>query len=148
MPMLGYMHGIPRPFLIAGMVAGFIWFWPIGLAALAYLVGSGRLGRGCTPGRWYNSAPDSAQAAGRAGWGWGPGGRFSGWGSNAGASAPTSNNSAFDAYRAETLRRLEEEQKEFVDYLDRLRQARDKAEFDSFMAERRRATPPAETPQA
>ena len=46
-------------------------------------------------------------------------------------------NAAFDDYRAETLRRLEEEQKEFVAYLERLRRARDKAEFDQFMAERR-----------
>ncbi|RDJ93203.1 DUF2852 domain-containing protein, partial [Lacticaseibacillus rhamnosus] len=41
-------------------------------------------------------------------------------------------------YREETLRRLEEEQREFQDYLERLRRARDKAEFDGFMAERRR----------
>jgi hypothetical protein len=34
---------------------------------------------------------------------------------------------------------LEEEQREFVEYLERLRQAKDKAEFDGFMAERRRA---------
>ena len=48
----------------------------------------------------------------------------------------------FDEYRAETLRRLEEEQREFVEYLDRLRQAKDKAEFDQFMADRRRRTEP------
>ena len=34
-----------------------------------------------------------------------------------------SGNAAFDEYRSETLRRLEDEQKEFVDYLERLRQA-------------------------
>jgi hypothetical protein len=44
--------------------------------------------------------------------------------------------SAFDEYRAETLRRLEEEQGEFQEFLDRLRKAKDKAEFDQFMAER------------
>ncbi len=44
--------------------------------------------------------------------------------------------------RAETLRRLEEEQREFVDYLERLRQAKDKAEFDQFMADRRRPQTP------
>jgi hypothetical protein len=37
----------------------------------------------------------------------------------------------------ETLRRLEEEQKEFRDFLERLRHAKDKAEFDQFMADRR-----------
>jgi hypothetical protein len=50
---------------------------------------------------------------------------------------PSSGNRAFDEYRSETLRRLEEEQREFRDFLERLRHARDKAEFDQFMAERR-----------
>jgi hypothetical protein len=49
-----------------------------------------------------------------------------------------SGNRAFDEYRAETLRRLEEEQREFMEFLNRLRHAKDKAEFDQFMAERRR----------
>ena len=48
-----------------------------------------------------------------------------------------SGNTAFDDYRAETLRRLEEEQSAFEGYLDRLRRAKDKAEFDQFMDERR-----------
>lgn len=59
-------------------------------------------------------------------------GRWSG-GGNRGSSG----NRAFDEYRAETLRRLEEEQREFTEFLDRLRLAKDKAEFDQFMAERR-----------
>jgi Protein of unknown function (DUF2852) len=50
----------------------------------------------------------------------------------------SSGNRAFDEYRAETLRRLEEEQREFKEFLDRLRHAKDKAEFDEFMSERRR----------
>ena len=49
----------------------------------------------------------------------------------------TSGNHAFDDYREETLKRLEEEQREFKDFLARLRFARDRAEFDQFMAERR-----------
>ena len=49
----------------------------------------------------------------------------------------SSGNRAFDEYRAETLRRLEEEQREFKEFLDRLRHAKDKAEFDEFMSERR-----------
>ena len=59
------------------------------------------------------------------------------------AYSPSSGNRAFDEYRAETLRRLEEEQREFREFLDRLRQAKDKAEFDQFMAERRRSEGPA-----
>ena len=49
----------------------------------------------------------------------------------------SSGNRAFDEYRTETLRRLEDEQREFRDFLERLRMAKDKAEFDQFMAERR-----------
>ena len=56
--------------------------------------------------------------------------------------APPSGNRAFDEYRSETLRRLEDEQREFVEYLERLRQARDKQEFDQFMADRRRRPEP------
>jgi hypothetical protein len=48
-----------------------------------------------------------------------------------------SGNQAFDKYRTETLRRLEDERREFQDFLRRLRQAKDKAEFDQFMAEQR-----------
>ncbi len=51
--------------------------------------------------------------------------------------ARSSGNRAFDEYRAETLRRLEDEQREFIEFLERLRHAKDKAEFDQFMAERR-----------
>jgi hypothetical protein len=39
------------------------------------------------------------------------------------------------------MQRLEEEQREFREFLQRLRMAKDKAEFDEFMAERR--NPPA-----
>jgi hypothetical protein len=49
----------------------------------------------------------------------------------------TSNNQAFDEYRTATLRRLEEEQHEFREFLSRLQMAKDKAEFDGFMASRR-----------
>ena len=56
----------------------------------------------------------------------------------------SSGNRAFDEYREDTLRRLEAEQREFKEFLDRLRHAKDKAEFDQFMAERARA---AEQPQ-
>lgn len=48
----------------------------------------------------------------------------------------SSGNSAFDAYRDETIRRLEDEQGAFEAFLKRLRDAKDKQEFDSFMDER------------
>jgi len=50
---------------------------------------------------------------------------------------PSSGNRAFDEYRADTFRRLEEEQREFREFLTRLRFAKDKTEFDQFMSERR-----------
>ena len=50
--------------------------------------------------------------------------------------APVSGNRAFDEYRAQTIRRLEEEFDEFQDFLDQLRAARDKKEFDRFMDSR------------
>ena len=51
---------------------------------------------------------------------------------------PTSSgNRAFDDYRAETLKRLEDEQREFKEFLERLRVAKDRAEFDEFMGARR-----------
>ena len=121
-----------KPAWISLMVLAFITGWPLGLAVLAYLAGSGRLRawRSEMPGTWFNLrgvSPGKPQS-----------GKF--W---QGRSA-SSGNRAFDAYREETLRRLEEEQQEFQSYLDRLRQARDKAEFDEFMAERRRRSDVAE----
>ena len=50
-------------------------------------------------------------------------------------SAP-SGNSSFDAYRNELLNRLEKEQSSFEGFLSRLRDAKDKSEFDTFMVER------------
>ena len=116
-----------KPAWISLVVLAFMTGWPLGLAVLAYLAGSGRLKawRAEMPGTWFNLRGTQA-------------GRF--W---QGGSA-TSGNRAFDAYREETLRRLEEEQQEFQAYLDKLRQARDKAEFDQFMAERRRRSDVAE----
>ena len=49
-------------------------------------------------------------------------------------------NTAFDAYREETLKRLEEERDAFVSFLEELRSAKDRAEFDQFMSSRRTGT--------
>ncbi len=50
-----------------------------------------------------------------------------------------SGNASFDAYRSEMLDRLEKEQSRFDDFLGRLREAKDKAEFEDFMEDRARA---------
>jgi hypothetical protein len=69
-------------------------------------------------------------------------------GGGGGRARSATGNRAFDEYREETLRRLEDEQREFLEFLDRLRHAKDKVEFDEFMAERRRrAEGPAPQPQ-
>jgi hypothetical protein len=52
----------------------------------------------------------------------------------------TSGSQPFDEYRIDTLRRLDEEQREFREFLGRLRMAQDKTEFDQFMTERRDRT--------
>jgi hypothetical protein len=60
-----------------------------------------------------------------------------------GFGAPSSGNRAFDEYRMETLRRLEEEQTELKDFQERQRHAKDKEEFDALIAQHRpRPTPP------
>ena len=51
----------------------------------------------------------------------------------------TSGNTAFDAYKSETLKRLMDEQEQFEAFLDRLRAAKDQKEFDAFMDERAEA---------
>ena len=48
-----------------------------------------------------------------------------------------SGNHAFDEYREEALRRLEAEVTKCRSFLERLRAAKDRAEFDEFMRERR-----------
>ena len=112
-----------KPAWIALMVLGFVAWWPIGLATLAFIIGSGRMGCGHR-GRWQQQQGANP---------------FAGWWKD----QRSSGNRAFDDYRAETLRRLEEEQREFRDFLERLRAAKDKAEFDQFMADRRdRGTSP------
>ena len=138
---------LPKPALIALVVIGFMVFWPVGLALLVYLIWSGRMfcGRHGRHGRWYT--PEERDAA-RAEWrarreDWRDWKRRHRWGR-----ASSSGNVAFDEYREETLRKLDEEQREFRDYLDKLRSAKDRAEFDQFMAERRNRPPATEPPPA
>jgi hypothetical protein len=124
---------------ILAMVLGFIVFWPIGLAVLVWKMWQRRSGY---PGdivtfgrekwdrfaRWTAPGPRSAAHAWH--------GSSSGWGS--------SGNMAFDEWRAAELARLEEErqrlaaaEREFAEFMDHLRRARDREEFERFMNERR-----------
>jgi hypothetical protein len=47
------------------------------------------------------------------------------------------NSGAFEEYRQQTLRRLEDEQTAFKSFLDQLRSAKDRTEFDQFMTQRK-----------
>ena len=134
-----------HPAWIVLLILGFIVWWPVGLAILAFTFWSKNMG--CYSGdRWQRKMERMEEKMGRmrdrmerfGSHGFGP------WG------APrSSGNHAFDEYRTETLRRLEDEQREFRDFLDRLRFAKDKQEFDQFMSERRnRQTPEASAPQS
>ncbi|HEY0833883.1 MAG TPA: DUF2852 domain-containing protein [Azospirillum sp.] len=120
---------------IALMVLGFIVWWPLGLAALALLIWSKNMtcwSRHGGADRWQRKMRRMEEKMERF---------YSGRSAFA-----SSGNRAFDEYREETLRRLEDEQREFHDFLERLRAAKDKAEFDLFMAERRSGRSPEEPP--
>jgi hypothetical protein len=101
------------------MVVGFVVFWPVGLAVLFWILWRKRRGETAAPA-WVG------RLAGRL-----PGG---------------SGNSAFDAWRRGELERLEQErrklaaaEREFAAFLDQLKRARDREEFDRFTAARARA---------
>ena len=130
-----------KPLLIVAMILGFVFWWPIGLLLLAVLIMNKRACGWGYHGGW-RGGPRQWGGPG-AGSGPGSGGGWQRW---TGGTPPSSGNHAFDEYRTATLRRLEEEQKEFGAFLDRLRYAKDKAEFDQFMNERRDR--PAEPPPA
>jgi hypothetical protein len=98
---------------IAAMVLGFIFVWPVGLALLFYMIWSKRMfSKSCRTARRSGMSISTLRPTG---------------------------NSAFDTYKADTLRRLEDEQEKFEEFLERLREAKDKSEFDEFMEDRARA---------
>ena len=142
-----WLDDFGKPAWIALTVVSFVLCWPVGILVFGYLIGSGRMG--CWTHhhgeRWQQRMERMQHRMQRhaARWGnaqWGAPG-FAGPGGGSG-------NWAFDEYRAETLNRLEEEQRQFKEFLDRLRHAKDKAEFDQFMAEmRRRPEDPAPQPE-
>ena len=118
---------------IIAMIVAFIFAWPVGLALLAYMIWSKRMfNRSCV-----HKSTDR-------------GGPWSRAHSHFGSHFRSSGNAAFDAYKAETIRRLQDEQEAFEAFLQRLRDAKDKSEFDSFMDDRARnnAASPAVVPPA
>src|SRR5258708_33686863 len=130
MPITARLDAFGKPAWIALIVLGFMAWWPLGLCVLAFTIGSGRMGCGYHAGYsghwqhkmerlqrkmdWMRSrmsgSPSSSSWSGP--WNYGP----------------LSGNRAFDEYRTDTLRRLEGEQREFREFLDRARVAKGKNE--------------------
>lgn len=111
------------PLTIGLMVLGFVAFWPLGLAMLAYILWGDRL-----QAAWAEARPNVEKAM--------RGARFD-------MPASRTGNAAFDDYRERELKRLEEERArlerlrdEFDEFLRALRRAKDQEEFDRFMASR------------
>ncbi|MCF6231848.1 MAG: DUF2852 domain-containing protein [Rhodobacteraceae bacterium] len=100
---------------IAAMVLGFVFLWPVGLALLFYMIWSKRM---------FNSSCRSRRAQMKI---------------HLRAATSRTGNSAFDAYKSDTLDRLEREQRDFEAFLARLRDSKDKVEFDAFMNDRAKA---------
>ena len=124
MPMVARLDELGKPAWIALMILGFVIWWPIGLATLAFIIGSGRMS--CWKGRRHEplarrGRPDATC-----------------W--NVVAAVAVAATARLTSIARTRLQRLEEEQREFHDFLARLRMAKDKAEFDQFMAERRTRT--------
>ncbi|MBK9082214.1 MAG: DUF2852 domain-containing protein [Rhizobiales bacterium] len=131
---------------LAAMILGFIVFWPIGLAVIAWKIWQRRSGY---PGDLKTFAQERVDdmrhkfgcAQRDAGWG-----SAKAWGlreAGAWAGGGATGNRAFDDWKSAELARLEEErrkleeaQREFGEYLAHLRAARDREEFDRFRNER------------
>ena len=129
-------------FEIVAVVLGFIVFWPIGLAILGYKYWQRQSGgpdlQTFATARWQDAR---TMMSSNSSWSCGGAMRRA---SRYYASATATGNMAFDEWRTAELARLDEErrklddaQREFAEYVDELRRAKDREEFDRFMAERR-----------
>jgi len=123
------------PLTIALMVLGFVVWWPLGLAMLAYILWGEMFGGSAEKAEGFvnrtRSWAETNCGPGRHGF------------RHHGGFRSQSGNAAFDEYRAEQLRRLEEERRRldeeinsFHEYMRNLRMARDREEFDRFMREK------------
>ena len=124
------------PIELLAMILGFVVFWPIGLAVLAFKFWQRKSGY---QGDLGTAAQEKWQDARSA---------FSGpWGAR--ASWRSSGNLAFDEWRAAEIARLEEERRkleeahrEFAAFVENIRRAKDREEFERFMNERRNRPEP------
>ncbi|AYD03123.1 DUF2852 domain-containing protein [Neorhizobium sp. NCHU2750] len=115
------------PATIALMVLGFVVFWPLGLAMLAYIIFGDRLqgfkADAGGPAKWFSNCRKAGQSY---------------------RTPFSTGNMAFDEWRRAELDRIEEERRkldqmreDFDSYMRELRRAKDQEEFDRFMRERK-----------
>ncbi|MBO1257129.1 DUF2852 domain-containing protein [Alteromonas sp. 5E99-2] len=105
-------------FAIAVTIVALNVFWPAGLALAVVLGWRG----GFAPGSGQSIDPAALSEAVKS--------------LSPEATKRQSGNASFDRYRSEMMERLEEEQENFEDFLDRLRAAKDSTEFEQFMDDR------------
>lgn len=120
------------PVTIAMMIIGFMIFWPLGLAMIAYIL-------------WGDRLDEFKDGVNRR-----TDGFTKGWSRDCGShrrAHTRSGNVAFDEWRDAEIERLREERRkleemraEFEDHIHELRRAKDKKEFDEFMAHYKNAT--------
>ena len=128
-----------RAFEIGAIVVGFIYFWPAAVAYVAWKIAG------------YPGLPQMRDFAQTGQWNGGGISRFAkafeaakDRGAGRYAARRASSNFAFDEYRQAELARLEErrrqlqeESRAFAEFVEELRRAKDREEFDAFMAKRR-----------
>ncbi|SDG24005.1 DUF2852 domain-containing protein [Pelagibacterium luteolum] len=118
------------PLTIALMVLGFIIFWPVGMAVLAYILWGEYMGGSREKADAWVSRQKHHFKSKRGG-------------CTSRSYSSSTGNAAFDEYRDEQLKRLEEERRKleedreaFEEHLANLHKARDREEFDRFMRDR------------
>lgn len=121
-----------RSFEIGAIVIGFIYWWPVGLALLAWKFSG-------YPA--FAELRDTARRGLGSGEGFQPVSRFA---RAFEAANRGSGNLAFDEYRRAEIEKLEaqrralhEESRAFASFVEELKRAKDREQFDAFMAQRR-----------
>lgn len=120
-----------RALEIVGIILGFIWFWPLALAYVVWkMCGYPKKDEAKAYFRdTFNRVADDIFSARRSAGGFAYG---------------STGNAAFDDYRRSEIERLEEERRkldqearDFREFVEELKRAKDREEFDAYMAKRR-----------
>ncbi len=129
---------------VGAVVGGFALFWPLGLVALFVKMKKGELWNGASSMQapWANWQKHSENVSNFAG-GW----QRSDWRGQGFSRQGFSGNAAFDDYRKAEIeklevqrRKLDDERKAFDEFLGKLRHAKDREDFERFMADRNAPT--------